>query len=177
MGSSPVAVSLPALADLPLPGSFPALALSLSLAVSGLIGCSAARGPGSPHPESVAGGPALGTYGAPTAEGALGAFLDALRAGDYPAMARLFGTPSGPAREEWGVEETEQRMLVLVGVLGHEEARIRPARRTVTDHRRRPFFLTLTGTRYGTAVLPVTVARDGSGRWFVERIDTSRFSP
>lgn len=175
MGSSPVAVRLPALADLPLPGSF--IALALSLAVSGLIGCSAARGPGSPHPESVTGGPAPRMYGASTAEGALGAFLDALRAGDYPAMAHLFGTPSGPAREKWGVEETEQRMLVLAGVLEHAEARIRPARRSVTDHRRRPFLLTLTGTRYGTPVLPVTMARDGSGRWFVERIDTSRVSP
>lgn len=147
-----------------------AAVLALALAVSVAAGGCASGGGGSLQSEP-------DRYGSPTAEAAVRAFLAALQARDYPAMARYFGTPSGPAEEKWGVGEVEQRMLVLAGVLDHDSADLRPARRSITDEDRREFVLSLTGTRYGSVTLPVTVARWRAGRWLVERIDTSALSP
>lgn len=172
----PAAASAPGRAG-PAPRSAPAArareaaALLLTVLVAGVLpaGC-ASGGGGSLHADDAA-------YGAPTAEAAVEAFLAAIRADDYPAMARYFGTPSGPAEEKWGVEEVEQRMLVLAGLLDHESADLRRARRSVTDEDRRQFVLSLTGTRYGSVTLPVVVARWQSGRWLVEQLDTSALSP
>lgn len=135
----------------------------------GLAGCASGSG-GSLQADSA-------SYGAPTAEAAVRGFLQALRDRDYPAMARYFGTESGPAEEKWGVEEVEQRMLVLAGILAHEESNLRPSRRSVPDENQRRFILSLTGTRYGSVTLPVVTARWRGGRWFVERIDTAPLSP
>lgn len=137
----------------------------------GLTGCASGSG------GSAVTSDAASSYGAPTAEAAVRGFLQALRNHDYPAMARYFGTESGPAEEKWGVEEVEQRMLVLAGILDHDGAELRPSRRTVPDRDQRRFVLSLTGTRYGAVDLPVVAARWREGQWFVERIDTSRLSP
>lgn len=116
-------------------------------------------------------------YGAPDPEQAVHGFLGALRANDYPAMARHFGTESGPAEGKWGVEEVEQRMLVLAGILEHRDADLQRSRRSETDENRRRFVLSMTGTRYGSVTLPVVAVRASGGRWFVERIETSSLNP
>lgn len=116
-------------------------------------------------------------YGAPSAEQAVRTFLEALNRQDYPLMARHFGTREGPAERKWGTEEVEQRMLVLSGLLEHRGYSLRRARLTESGAHRRRFMVTLEGTRYGTVTLPVVSVRSGSGRWFVERIDTSPLRP
>lgn len=117
------------------------------------------------------------SYGAPSSEQAIRTFLEALDRQDYPVMARQFGTREGPAEKKWGTEEVEQRMLVLSGLLEHDAYSLRRARLTESRADRRRFMVTLDGTRYGTVTLPVVTARSGSGRWFVERIDTSSLRP
>ena len=134
------------------------------MAVSGfaLVGCASRGGAGAGYGADL--------YGAESAEAAIGRFLDAARLGDYPAMARLFGTDEGPAERRWGRAETEQRMFVLASLLAPRAWQLRPnpvaggggASRWMVD---------LTGTRNGDVSVPFIIVSDGN-RWFVERIAT-----
>ncbi len=109
-------------------------------------------------------------YGAESAETAIGRFLDAAKLRDYATMARLFGTDDGPAERRWGRGETEQRMVVLAGLLAPGGYQLRPNPVTGADGASR-WTVDLTGTPNGTVSVPVFIVSDGN-RWFVERIGT-----
>lgn len=134
------------------------------VAVAGfaLAGC-ASRG-------SAGAGYGADLYGAESAEVAIGRFLDAARLGDYPAMARLFGTDEGPAERRWGRAETEQRMFVLASLLAPRAWKLRPNPVAGAGGASR-WMVDLTGTRNGDVSVPVVIVSDGN-RWFVERIAT-----
>lgn len=125
------------------------------------VGCASSTG-------GLAGEPA--DYGSPTAEMAVTRFLDAARQEDYKAMSRQFGTRKGPAEEKIGVAQVEQRMMVLGGLLGHENFALeRRDLAQVGPHRTR-YVATMEGTRNGTVRVPVIAVQTPDGRWFVERV-------
>lgn len=136
-------------------------ALPCVVAGLALIGCASGR----------VGAAGAGTeYGASSAELAVAEFLDGVGRRDYPAMARLFGTPDGPAERRWGRVETEQRMFVLAGFLSYRSYRLRPLP-VSEDGGRARWIADMTGTRQGNVSVPFIVAPH-RGRWFVERILT-----
>jgi hypothetical protein len=108
-------------------------------------------------------------YGASGAEEAVRSFLDAAQALEYGQMRRLFGTQAGPAENEWGVQEVEQRMVVLAGMLLHSAYSLRPLELGYLREDQRGFVATIIGTRYGNANVPITVVL-ADGRWYVEQL-------
>ncbi len=136
-----------------------------SLAIS-LPGCASSK--------SSAGTPPTGqtssaVYGAASAEEAVRSFLDAAQAQDYGRMRRVFGTNGGPAENQWGVQEVEQRMVVLSGMLLHQAYSLRPLELGYMREDQRGFVATIIGTRYGNANVPITVVV-ADGRWYVEQL-------
>lgn len=130
--------------------------------------------PGCASSKSSAGSPPSGqsastVYGASSAEEAVRSFLDAAQAQEYGRMRRLFGTNSGPAENEWGVQQVEQRMVVLSGMLLHQAYSLRPLELGYMREDQRGFVATIIGTRYGNANVPITVVLS-EGRWYVEQL-------
>lgn len=135
----------------------------LTIAVLAILtGAGCASSPELSHPPS--------RYGAPTAEAAVRAFLDAVRAEDYAAMARYFGTRQGPAEREFGVAEVEQRMVVLGRLLRHGSYELRREELGRLGSERSRFVADLRGTREGRMRVPVIAVSTPDGRWFVERV-------
>jgi hypothetical protein len=97
-------------------------------------------------------------------------FLQAANANDYDAMARLFGTPSGPIQGDRS--EIELRMDAIARVLRHEDYRVVsesavPGREVPTT--RIGVDLTIAGERIPDVAFHV-VQTEG-GRWMVQEID------
>ena len=136
-----------------------------TLAIS-LPGCASSKsGPG-----AIPSGQTASTlYGAPSAEEAVRSFLDAAQAQQYGQMRRLFGTNGGPAENEWGVQQVEQRMVVLSGMLLHQAYSLRTLELGYLREDQRGFVATIIGTRYGNANIPITVVL-ADGRWYVEQL-------
>jgi hypothetical protein len=109
-------------------------------------------------------------YGALSAESAVGQFLDAANRSDFQLMARLFGTRDGPASEDLGRVEVEQRLYILGSLLRHQSYELRrvPVAEEEGQHR---IAVDMVGTRNGDVTVPFLAANDG-GRWFVEEIMT-----
>ena len=114
--------------------------------------------------------PVDSTYGAASAEDAVRLFLDAAQVQEYSRMRELFGTRDGPAERKWGVQDVEQRMIVLSGMLLHESYSLRPLELGYLGENQRSFVARITGTRYGTVTLPITMIQAKNGRWFVEQL-------
>lgn len=108
-------------------------------------------------------------YGASSPEEAVRSFLDAAQVQEYGRMRRLFGTQDGPAENEWGIQEVEQRMVVLSGMLLHQAYSLRPLELGYMREDQRGFVATIIGTRYGNANVPITVVL-ADGRWYVEQL-------
>jgi len=110
------------------------------------------------------------TYGAASAENAVRRFLDAAQEQEFSRMRELFGTREGPAERKWGVQDVEQRMIVLSGMLLHQSYSLRPLELGYLGENQRSFVAMIVGTRYGTVSLPITTIQAKSGRWFVEQL-------
>jgi len=62
--------------------------------------------------------------GAATPQAAVERFLTAVKAQDIQAMAVIFGTSSGPARDNMNREELEKRLIILQCYFNHDKFRI-----------------------------------------------------
>lgn len=111
------------------------------------------------------------TKGAATAELAARGFLDGANSDDYTSMGLLFGTDKGPAVDQFGVTDVEQRMIFLASILKHESYELRQADLAMLGPDRVRWEATMTGTRKGTVVVPVVTVPDRHGRWYVERLN------
>lgn len=115
-------------------------------------------------------------YGSPSAEATVRSFLDAAAREDYRAMARQFGDREGPAEEELGVTEVEQRMIVLAGILSHDGYSLERRDLAQVGPNRARYVATMRGTRRGTVQVPVIAVESSDGRWFVEQVVMDRFT-
>ena len=66
----------------------------------------------------------LNAPGAASARAAVEQFLTAVRAEDIQAMAVIFGTSRGPARDNMNREELEKRLIILQCYFNHDKFRI-----------------------------------------------------
>ncbi len=94
-------------------------------------------------------------------------FLNAVRAQDIQAMSNIFGTGSGPARDNIDRVELEKRMLIMQCYFNHDKFRITGES---NQGSKRVFQFELTrGTRSRqTSALTV---RGPSERWYIESLD------
>lgn len=135
----------------------------LVVAASGLSSCASSGGGG--------GGRANGTPGAATSEMAVRDFLDAASAEDYSRMINLFGTADGLAVDEFGVQDVEARMIFLSQLLKHESYTLSQVNLEMLGPDRVRYEVQMSGTRKGNVVVPVIAIPDGTGRWYVERLN------
>ncbi|MDX1566624.1 MAG: hypothetical protein R3223_02420 [Longimicrobiales bacterium] len=125
-------------------------------------------------------------------------FLQAANARDLDAMARLFGTSSGPIADTGGTfgcafkkmgswigigracstrQEVELRMNAISQILRHEDYRIvseEPVAGRAEPTRRIGVNLTFSDTT--VTDVPFVVVRSSGGRWLVEQIDLERIT-
>lgn len=121
--------------------------------------------PGAPQPTTA---PASNQTGAADATGAVKSFLAAAKAQDLQALATVWGTPQGPARDVIPRDELEKREIFLLRCLAHDsydvisDAQAPDGRRVYAVALKRR---DLTRTSNFYSVL------GPAGRWYVEKFD------
>lgn len=112
-------------------------------------------------------GPGNTLTGSPAARLAVEQFLNAVKAQDIQAMSSIFGTSSGPARDNIDRVELEKRMLIMQCFFNHDKFRVTSEGMQAG---KRVFQLELTlGTR--TRQTSAQVAEGPGQRWYVESLD------
>jgi hypothetical protein len=112
-------------------------------------------------------GPGNQLTGSPAARLAVEQFLNAVKAQDIQAMASIFGTSSGPARDQIDRAELEKRMLIMQCFFNHDKFRIT---NEGMQSGKRVFQFELTrGTR--SRQTSAQVVEGPSQRWYVETLD------
>jgi hypothetical protein len=113
-----------------------------------------------------AGGP-----GAPLAPAAIERFLQLAADRDYVQMGWIFGNAQGAILRQHPVREVEQRMYALAHVLQHD-GYVLGSESSVPGRLGSAVRYNVALTRATrTFQVPITVARAGDGRWYVELID------
>jgi hypothetical protein len=112
--------------------------------------------------------------GAATPRAAVEKFLNGVKAQDIQAMAVIFGTSRGPARDNMNREELEKRLIILQCYFNHDKFRIVDEMLGEGGHRvvsveltrgsvtRTPKFYTITGpgNRYYLDNMEIAAVRD-----------------
>lgn len=112
-------------------------------------------------------GPGNALTGSPAARLAVEQFLNAVKAQDIQAMSSIFGTSSGPSRDQIDRVELEKRMVIMQCFFNHDKFRITGEG---LQAGKRVFQLELTlGTR--TRQTSAQVVEGPSQRWYVESLD------
>ncbi|MBA3656046.1 MAG: hypothetical protein H0W69_01690 [Gemmatimonadaceae bacterium] len=94
-------------------------------------------------------------------------FLNAVKAQDIQAMSSIFGTGSGPARDNIERAELEKRMLIMQCYFNHDKFRITGES---NQGAKRVFQIELTrGSR--TRQTSALAVRGPSDRWYIETLD------
>ena len=108
------------------------------------------------------------SVGAATPRAAVDRFLAAVRAQDLQAMSVIWGTASGPARDQMTQDVLEKRELIMQCYLLHDRARV--VREEPDEGGRRDFVVELTkGSLVRTTTFHAVLGpRD---RWFIENVD------
>lgn len=136
-------------------------------AIAALAILAACGGQPNTAPRPSGGGDAMG--GANSSRSAVDTFLSTIRGGDLQALALIWGTAEGPARDQgMGREELEQRELIMIWCINHDNATVGgelPYGETgrayqVTLHR---------GARSRTTTMYTIPS--SNGRWYVENVD------
>lgn len=127
----------------------------------------------------LAGGLTLGCGGRPPAgppppaspEGAVHAFMEAVRASDLRTMGGLWGSARGPAASYMRPEELEKRLTVIRIYLEHESYEILPAEGSTITLGAAERDLRVRLARKGcTPVVPVRLVQHRGG-WLVSNVD------
>jgi hypothetical protein len=111
---------------------------------------------------------ASGSGGAPTPRTAVAAFLAAARNEDLQAMAALWGTPAGPARNTIPRDELEKRELIMMCYLRHDRYSLVSDAESTSSQRRIEVELEQ-GMLIRTAAFMVVPGTDK--RWYVQSFD------
>jgi hypothetical protein len=109
-----------------------------------------------------------GSGGAPTPRTAVAAFLAAARNEDLQAMAALWGTPAGPARNTIPRDELEKRELIMMCYLRHDRYSLVSDAESTSSQRRIEVELEQ-GMLIRTAAFMVVPGTDK--RWYVQSFD------
>lgn len=107
--------------------------------------------------------------GATSSENVVKEFLFAARAQDLQALSAVWGNDVSPVRDRMERRELEQRLLIIMCHLKHDESRFAQAQAGAEGRTLQPVELTQ-GTMQQTTTF-TTVRNKESGRWFVENLD------
>jgi hypothetical protein len=140
----------------------------LSIALVLVAAChSAAARPS--HPIRPAGAPSgSATGGATSARAAVASFLAAARTEDLQAMALVWGTATGPARNTIPRDELEKRELIMMCFLRHDRYQLVSDAESTAGQRRIEVEMELGMVIRTTAF---TVVPGPDGRWYVQAFD------
>jgi hypothetical protein len=106
--------------------------------------------------------------GGSTARSAVEDFLAAVRAQDLQAMSVIFGTSSGPSRDNMNREELEKRLVILQCYFNHEKYRILSESPGDGGHR----VIEVELMKQGNARTPNFYAIGGpGGRWYIDNME------
>jgi hypothetical protein len=134
-----------------------------------LVAACHSGGPKSPPAVRPAGAPfASGSGGATSPRAAVAGFLAAARNEDLQAMASIWGTAAGPARNTIPRDELEKRELILICFLRHDRYQIVSDAGSTAGQRRIEVEIEY-GTLRRTTAFTVVPAADG--RWYVLTFD------
>jgi hypothetical protein len=106
--------------------------------------------------------------GAPSPRTAVSSFLAAVRAEDLQALASVWGTPAGPARNMIPRDELEKRELIMMCFLRHDRYRLTSDAESTGGQRRIEVEISLQDVTRTTSFM--TVPGSG-GRWYVQSFD------
>ncbi|MBX3175229.1 MAG: hypothetical protein KF709_12500 [Gemmatimonadaceae bacterium] len=110
-----------------------------------------------------------GDTGTRTSPEAVVQFLDAARARDLDQMSAVWGNAARPTRDEVSRQELEQRLLVMICLLRHDESRLGVA--SPGEAGRQVYRVELKqGDKLATTTF-TTVQNARTNRWFVEEFD------
>ena len=111
---------------------------------------------------------AANVTGAASARSAVEQFLTAVRAQDIQAMSVIFGTRSGPSRDNMNREELEKRLVILQCYFNHDKFRILGDYPGEGGHR--VFKVEL--TKQGNVRSPSFYAVPGpESRWYIDNME------
>ena len=113
---------------------------------------------------------AIGTSrtGADDARSAVERFLAAARAQDLQALSVVWGNEKGAQRDQLARAELEQREVIMIRLLRHDQSRISEPQRAPNGR----LALTVDLKQGALTASPVfTAVRAKSGRWYVENLD------
>lgn len=136
-------------------------------AIAALAVITACGGQPDSAPRPSGGGNALG--GATSSRSAVDTFLATIRTGDLQALALIWGTSAGPARDQgMGREELEQRELIMIWCINHDSATV--GGELPHGETGRAYQVTLNRGQRSRTTTVYTVPGPG-GRWYVENVD------
>jgi hypothetical protein len=124
--------------------------------------------PGAVQPAGapLAGGGSFG--GAVSPRAAVSSFLAAVHAEDLQALASVWGTAAGPARNTIPREELEKRELIMMCFLRHDRYRLTSDAESTGGQRRIEVEVSLQDLTRTTSFITVPAA---GGRWYVQSFD------
>ena len=124
--------------------------------------------PGSVQPAGapLAGGGSVGGAASPRA--AVSGFLAAVHAEDLQALASVWGTAAGPARNTIPRDELEKRELIMMCFLRHDRYRLTSDAESTGGQRRIEVEVSLQDLTRTTSFITVPGA---GGRWYVQSFD------
>ena len=117
---------------------------------------------------------ASGSGGATSARAAVAAFLTAARNEDLQAMADVWGTAAGPARNTIPRDELEKRELIMMCFLRHDRYHMISDAGSTAGQRRIEVEIE-NGTLRRTTAFIVVPAPDG--RWYVQTFEIESLRP
>ena len=115
-----------------------------------------------------AGATAGATVGAPSARLAVDRFLAAAREQDLVTLGQLFGDETGPARDRDDRRAFEQREVIMVCALRHDQAKVTEGAASVGG---KVLFNVDLVQGSLKATTKFTAVRGPAGRWFVSEFD------
>lgn len=121
---------------------------------------------GAANPGAAAG--SAGTAGAVSARSAVDRFLAAARDQDLLTIGNLFGDESGPTRDRDDRRAFEQREVIMVCALRHDQAKVTEGAASVGG---KMLFSVDLVQGLLQATTKFTVVRGPGGRWFVSEFD------
>jgi hypothetical protein len=138
------------------------LIIGLALAAGCQSGGTTASGPPRTAPVP------LNATGAATARAAIDRFMSAVKAQDLQALGAIWGTKSGPARDQMDAKQLQERELIMLCYLKHDTYTVLGDAPSL--NRDRVFAVTVKyGTITHTGQFAVTGASDG--RFYVLAVD------
>jgi hypothetical protein len=106
--------------------------------------------------------------GAASARSAVEQFLTAVHSQDIQAMATIFGTKNGPARDNMSRDDLEKRLVILQCYFDHDKFRILGESPGESGHR----VVEVELTKQSIARTPAFYAISGpGGRWYVDNME------